>query len=199
MNLRCRYTVAIAAFFLLTAVYSCKGVGDGKKDSDRPAALPDEQNALPAAIFKGGSTYQNKAEGWQKFRLPDSTDVLLHDKSLLHLPVDFNKNDRQLQLDGEAVFIVSEDSDKPFIIHTHDLHILVMGTRFKVDAHAANAGEEVDLLSGRLKVMKSYHSSTDNEPETLQSGDMVMINRDIDLMEKEKMDSTELKNLQKLF
>jgi hypothetical protein len=46
-----------------------------------------------------------------------------------------------------------------------------------------------------LKVKKSYHSDTDNEPEVLDAGDMVMINRDIDLMEKEKMSAAELEKV----
>jgi transmembrane sensor len=54
-------------------------------------------------------------------------------------------------------------------------------------------------LSGKLNVKKSYHSDTDNEPEIVETGQMVMINRDIDLMEKEKLDSAELKVLQERF
>jgi hypothetical protein len=41
-------------------------------------------------------------------------------------------------------------------------------------------------------VIKSYHSDSDNEPVVLHSGEMVMINTDIDLMEKEKLDSVQL-------
>jgi hypothetical protein len=48
-------------------------------------------------------------------------------------------------------------------------------------------------------VTKFYHSSTDNEPETLKSGDMVMINKDIDLMEKETLDSAERRKVEMYF
>ena len=63
--------------------------------------------------------------------------------------------------------------------------------RFAVDAVRKRPGEEVDLLDGRLRVTKSYHSDTDSLPEELAAGDMVMINREIDLMEKEKMTGPE--------
>jgi transmembrane sensor len=63
--------------------------------------------------------------------------------------------------------------------------------RFAVDAVRKRPGEEVDLLDGRLRVTKSYHSDTDSLPEELTAGDMVMINREIDLMEKEKMTGPE--------
>jgi transmembrane sensor len=64
--------------------------------------------------------------------------------------------------------------------------------RFVVDAVRKRPGEEVDLLDGRLRVTKSYHSDTDSLPEELTAGDMVMINREIDLMEKEKMTGPEV-------
>ena len=121
--------------------------------------------------------------------------------TVVRISKEFNKSERDLELDGEALFTVGSDGGKPFIVHTKNLHIQVQasGSRFKVEAFAKNAGEEADLLSGKLKVKKSYHSDTDNEPETLETGEMVMINRDIDLMEKEKLDSTELKALQERF
>jgi len=62
---------------------------------------------------------------------------------------------------------------------------------FAVNAVRKQPGEEVDLLQGRLRVTKSYHSDTDSLPEELAAGDMVMINREIDLMEKEKMSGPE--------
>ena len=98
---------------------------------------------------------------------------------------------------------------KPFVVHTGNLIIEVLdtngpgrsgangsgaggwGSRFAVDAVRKRAGEEVDLLGGRLRVTKSYHSDTDSLPEELTAGDMVMINREIDLMEKEKKSGPE--------
>jgi hypothetical protein len=61
-----------------------------------------------------------------------------------------------------------------------------------VDAVRSRPGEEVDLLEGQLYIRKSYHSDLDSLPEELRSGDMLMINREIDLMEKEKMNPDEL-------
>jgi ferric-dicitrate binding protein FerR (iron transport regulator) len=104
----------------------------------------------------------------------------------------FGVSNRDLELDGEALFDVDGSAAKPFVVHTRNLEIVVLGTWFHVDAFRKNAGEQVDLLEGRLKVKKSYHSDTDNEAEVLEAGEMVMINRDIDLMEKEKMSPAEL-------
>jgi ferric-dicitrate binding protein FerR (iron transport regulator) len=120
--------------------------------------------------------------------------------TVVRISKEFNKSERDLELDGEALFTVGTDAGKPFVVHTKNLQIQVLsGGQFKVEAFEKNAGEEADLLSGKLKVKKSYHSDTDNEPEILEAGQMVMINRDIDLMEKEKLDSAELKTLQERF
>ena len=192
-----RYAPTAGLILLLAGAWQCKGPAN---PSTNPDAAPDAGSGTraSAAIYRNGATYQNKTGRWEKFRLPDSTEVLLNDKGLLSISGGFNKSDRELQLDGEAVFDVNADAGKPFVVRTRNLQILVLGTRFRVDAHADSPGEEVDLLTGRLKVIKSYHSTTDNEPEVLQAGEMVMINRDIDLMEKETMDSTELRKVQAL-
>ncbi len=55
------------------------------------------------------------------------------------------------------------------------------------------AGEETLLLSGKIKVVKSYYSALDHDPYFLKDGDMVMMNKDIDLMEKETFDTKDLK------
>jgi len=147
-------------------------------------------------FYPDGDIHRNDDKERKMVRLADGTEILLGSNTEIRVSKEFNKAGRGLVLNGEAFFNVPGDATKPFIIHTRNLQIQVLGTRFRVDAFAANAGEEVDLLSGRLKVIKSYHSTTDNEPEILEAGDMVMINRDIDLMEKEKMDSAERKKCQ---
>jgi ferric-dicitrate binding protein FerR (iron transport regulator) len=142
------------------------------------------------------------AAGWhctgtgnrKKISLPDGTEVTMTVKTSMRLSESFGKKDREVWLEGEALFEVAADAGKPFIVHTKNLRIEVLGTRFRVDAYPDKAGEEVDLLVGSLKVTKSYHSDSDNEPELLHTGEMVMINRDIDLMEKDKMDGTEMKD-----
>jgi len=126
--------------------------------------------------------------------LPDGSRVLINVRTVIRIPGTFDRS-RVLDLDGEAMFDILPDAGRPFVVHTRNLEIEVLGTRFRVDAYRSNAGEQVDLLEGRLRVKKSYHSDTDNEPEMIEAGEMVMINRDIDLMEKEKLDSAELSRL----
>jgi hypothetical protein len=67
--------------------------------------------------------------------------------------------------------------------------------KFRAEAFRARPGEQIDLLLGNARVKKSYHSDTDSTAEVLGPGEMVMINRDIDLLEKENMTMAELNKL----
>ena len=142
-----------------------------------------------------GSQYTNNSGDSHEVKLPDGSRVVLRPGTQLSVAKGFGKDNRDLELDGEAIFNVVGNAGRPLVLRTRNLEVTVLGTLFHVDAFRKNAGEQIDLLEGKLRVKKSYHSDTDNEPEVLDSGDMVMINRDIDLMEKEKMSPAELEKV----
>jgi len=142
-----------------------------------------------------GAQYTNSSGDSHEVKLPDGSRVVLRPGTQLSVARGFGKDNRDLELDGEAIFNIVGRAGRPLVVRTRNLEITVLGTLFHVDAFRKNAGEQVDLLEGKLRVKKSYHSDTDNEPEVLDSGDMVMINRDIDLMEKEKMSPAELEKV----
>jgi ferric-dicitrate binding protein FerR (iron transport regulator) len=182
-----RWLQAVIGFLVIVGVCCCKGrAGSGASDSgsvgtERLAADGD------SLVYRSGMVRR------KKIGLPDGSMIVMNAGTVIRLSRAFNGKTRELWLEGEALFEVNADAGKPFIVHTRNLKIVVLGTRFRIDADPKTAGEEVDLLSGNLQVMKSYHSDSDNEPETIAAGEMVMINRDIDLMEKEKMDGSEMK------
>jgi transmembrane sensor len=152
-----------------------------------------------------GVGYSNGTAKQEEVVLPDGTHITIGSGTILMASKGFGKEDRDLDIDGSGMFEVASGG-KPFVVLTGNLVIEVLdttgmvrsgadgrgsGVRFAVDAVRKQAGEEVDLLDGRLRVAKSYHSDTDSLPEELGAGDMVMINREIDLMEKEKMTGPE--------
>jgi transmembrane sensor len=152
-----------------------------------------------------GTRYVNNSGGLQRIGLPDGSDVQISDGTVIVLAKDFGKGNRDLDLDGEGMFEVNGRAGRPFVVRTGNLVIELLDTlvqgadRFRVDAVRKRAGEEVDLVTGSLRVVKSYHSDTDNEPEILAAGEMVMINREIDLMEKEKLSPDELDKIKGKF
>lgn len=59
----------------------------------------------------------------------------------------------------------------------------------RIDAHDVHAGQSIEVFSGALSVRKAYESPWD-DIDTLRAGDLYMINKDIDLSEKERLDDT---------
>ena len=68
--------------------------------------------------------------------LPDGSVVTLNKKSSLSCRERFSGNNRTVILEGEAFFHVTPDKSKPFIIHTGDIDITVVGTSFNVKSSA---------------------------------------------------------------
>ena len=138
-----------------------------------------------------GTRYVNNSDGVQGVILPDGSHIKLSSGTTILLGKGFDLGNRVVDLDGEGMFEIHVQRGRQFVVTTKNLLIHGPGIRFRVDAVRSRAGEEVDLLEGELTIQKSYHSDLDSLAEKLSSGDMLMINREIDLMEKEKMNGEE--------
>jgi transmembrane sensor len=151
-----------------------------------------------SAISQKAVTYTTQDKQTKKIILADGSEVWMNVKSTLKLDSDFNVKTRTVVLSGDAFFKIKPNKSKPFIIRTAQLVLRTYGASLRVDAYPS-PGEEADVLTGTVEAKKSYHSTLDNSEYELTSGQMVMINREIDLIEKEKFDSTELKTWLKRF
>ena len=68
-----------------------------------------------------------------KLILPDSTQVYLNGGTTIKYDASFqDKTKREVFLSGEAYFEVTRDIEKPFIVHTPELNINGLGTKFNV-------------------------------------------------------------------
>jgi transmembrane sensor len=150
-----------------------------------------------SVVAQKKTTYTSPANQTKKYILPDKTEVWMNVKSNLRLPADFNVKTRTVYLSGDAFFKITAGK-KPFVIRTAQLVLKSYGASLRVDAYPS-PGEEADVLTGKVRAKKSYHSTLDSSEYDLGPGQMVMINRSIDLIEKEKFDSTELKTWLKRF
>ena len=86
-----------------------------------------------------------------KFQLPDGTNGFLNSGSTLQYPVRFSGT-RNVTVSGEAYFDVAHDSIHPFVVHTPNLNVNVLGTQFNVIAYEDGAKEEIILNEGSVKV-----------------------------------------------
>ncbi|HLI92153.1 MAG TPA: FecR domain-containing protein [Puia sp.] len=141
-------------------------------------------------ILRPGSSFANNSGSPKWVSLPDSSRIKISDGTTIVVGAGYSRGNRAVDLDGEGMFMI-RGGDR-FVVTTKNLYIQGMGTKFRVDAPRNKPGEEVDLLDGVMVIRKMYHSDLDSAQEVLHAGDMLMINREIDLMEKEKMDTDEL-------
>lgn len=95
------------------------------------------------------STHTDK-EGW--ISLDDGTLVHLNDDSRLFYPEHFNRDSRNVILDGEAYFMVATDHNRPFTVHTAYGDIKEYGTEFNVSARKGCDVAEVVLVNGSIGV-----------------------------------------------
>lgn len=89
----------------------------------------------------------------QDFTLPDGSTVVLNAGSELRYPRKFEAGLRELTLSGEAFFDVKKDPKRPFIIHTRDMDVRVLGTAFNVRAYADEAESQTALIRGKVEVL----------------------------------------------
>jgi hypothetical protein len=85
--------------------------------------------------------------------LPDGTQVWLNSASVLKFPTIFKGKRRVVELDGEAYFAVSKNKKMPFVVHTKDQDIEVLGTHFNVNSYADESATKTTLLEGSVKIV----------------------------------------------
>lgn len=89
-------------------------------------------------------------------------------------------DNRQLSLEGEGYFEVVHNQDLPFEIHTHEVDLRVLGTKFNFKNYSDDEEVTVSLLEGKVALHNSLKSMSDlylspNEKMVLnkRTGEMV--------------------------
>lgn len=142
------------------------------------------KEVLPTFHEKGQTytTYEGVLGERKKISLPNGAPVILNSNTKLLVPADFAQS-HTLLLDGEAYF---DSTAYPLTVKTNILTMTVTKpAAFKMRCFESQQGATGYILRGEVKVSKSYHSKTDDQPEMLGPGNMVLANKEIDLMEKE--------------
>ncbi len=84
--------------------------------------------------------------------LSDGTKVWLNSGSKLIYPVVFAENKREVFLEGEGIFDVSHNKNKPFYVIAKDHEIQVLGTVFNVSNYSNEGSIETTLKSGSVQI-----------------------------------------------
>lgn len=110
---------------------------------DAPAGLEDTAAQLTQVTSPKGHV--------SKCILPDGTQVWINTGSTITYDVNhFNKNIREVNLEGEAYFEVTSNKEKPFRVNTPVADINVTGTAFNVTAYPGDNNFETVLAEGSV-------------------------------------------------
>lgn len=91
--------------------------------------------------------------GEYELMLSDYTKVRLNSATELRFPVRFEKNCREVHLQGEAYFSVTKDEKRPFVVRVgKQVSVEVLGTEFNVMAYTDDDCIEATLNRGRVRV-----------------------------------------------
>jgi ferric-dicitrate binding protein FerR (iron transport regulator) len=85
--------------------------------------------------------------------LPDGSRIQLNSGTILVYPADFTGKSRTVYLSGEANLAIQKD-DRPFILHTGNLIVEVLGTRFNVESYPGSGHITTTLEEGSVKLYK---------------------------------------------
>lgn len=107
--------------------------------------------------------------------LPDGSVVWLNSGSRISYPASFTDSLREVELEGEAYFDVAKNAGRPFVVHTRDIDIKVLGTVFNVKCYPEDNKTEATLISGLVQVSKTGDAR--QEPLLLHPHEKVVINR----------------------
>lgn len=104
---------------------------------------------LYTLVFRGHDVIHETTSKVEQVILPDGSTLWLNERSRIIYDRDF-RNGRNITLEGEGFFEVKPDSGKPFIIHTGQAQIRVLGTSFNVKAFGEEILTEVFVVTGKV-------------------------------------------------
>ena len=84
--------------------------------------------------------------------LEDGTVVWLNSGSSIRYTSNYNKRNREVELTGEAYFVVSKNKKLPFIVKSSDLIIKALGTTFNLMAYPEDETLAITLIEGKVQV-----------------------------------------------
>jgi len=108
-------------------------------------------------------------------QLKDGSVININSHSKLTYPENFDKNLREVNLDGEGFFDIAHNKEKPFIIHYKNVNIKVVGTSFNVKT----SNDKVEVFVKTGKVLLYCESSNTNETSLVEllAGDKGILDR----------------------
>jgi Fe2+-dicitrate sensor, membrane component len=119
------------------------------------------------------NTISTPRGGQYQVILADGTHVWLNAASSLKFPASFKGKTRLVELTGEAYFEVAKNKRMPFIVHTQNQEVEVLGTHFNISSYDDEKVTKTTLLEGSVKVIAQGNQ------KVIKPGEQAQINRNV--------------------
>ena len=104
--------------------------------------------------------------------LSDGSRLRMNSESEIRVPVTFEKGQREVFMKGEIYFDIVRDSLAPFVVHTHQGDIRVLGTSFNVRDYQDENFLETTLVNGKVAFEREGNYSY------LKPGEQLRLNKE---------------------
>lgn len=101
----------------------------------------------------------------------DGTKMYVNAGTRVFYPAIFQKDKREILVEGEVYLDVKKDPSRPFIVKTKGFDVKVLGTQFNICAYKDEPSASVVLVNGRVEV-----ETAKNEKSLLAPNQLIEIN-----------------------
>lgn len=112
--------------------------------------------SIPAAPM----AFQSDEGELRDLLLDDGSSITLNSSSQLSVNQFFGRDDRRVELVGEAFFEVTPNKSKPFVVKTQVGEVKVLGTSFNIKAYPGSGLFEVFVKTGKVSVKLNESDKT---------------------------------------
>lgn len=123
-----------------------------------------------------GSAYTTAVGEQRSIRLADGSTLYLNTASRARIR--FSDSARDIELDGEGLFVVAQDRERPFRVKAGNTTIQAIGTQFNVNGRGRDI--KVSVLEGKVKIVDRAGQTTAvaQSAEFLGAGEEAVIAND---------------------
>ncbi len=158
--------------------------------TDGSGIVVNDSSSLSQSVVDDGLNQMIIPYGKRSFiMLSEGTKVWLNSGSKLVFPPSFKGKTREVFLEGEALFDVAPNNEKPFYVKTERFKMKVYGTKFNVQVYQQDNDYSIVLIEG--KVSLKVENNLPEKEIFLEPNQKATISKDKDSFEITNVENTE--------
>ncbi|GHU89392.1 anti-sigma factor [Bacteroidia bacterium] len=92
--------------------------------------------------------------------LEDGSTVYLAESTSVYYPNLFPEDERRVKIEGDALFDVSKEPERPFLVETEHVLVKVLGTTFRIHTNKGEFPFELSVKHGLVEVTKKLNGKS---------------------------------------